>query len=482
MSRLCDTKKFSNLCETMGSITLYRNKTGAWMIYRNLIVMFFVIALTYQLALCPHVSAKDLPPKTVSLSSITILKELSKDNEFFTIGDPVRVDDKSYRFLIKSPHGDYDVVSIKDLLKVCYEIRIIEEYRATEHGGQAWDSAGESLKGIGRGAKQIVKNPKESAKAFGRAGGKLLRGVGRFFKKHLDKDEEKVEENTEQGEDRSKGGKGFATGKHARQFAAELGLDVYSDNPYVQVLIREIAKERAKGSIGTSVGLFFLAPVQGLGVLSNSLTPDGSDAEIEELITTESPPELKYVLSKKYKEELNFEYKKKSELKKFLDNPNYTPREQAYLYHYLRQLGKPEEGSGVDGLEDVIKHLGKVRKPDEATFALNQMELLSAYQKYAGDLETLVSVSNILGAVKEGKQMFFIVPYDIVGNTADMKKLLNKIADAKKEYGAKKVKLWVTGNTTSGFVSEAKSRGIKVKGNVLQFPYFTHKETPKQEK
>jgi hypothetical protein len=462
----------------MGSITLYRNKTGAWKIYRNLIVMFFMIALTYQLVLCPHVSAKDLPPDTVSLSSITILKELSKDNEFFTIDDLVRVDDTFYRFLIKSPHGGYDVISIKDLLKVCFEIRVIEEYRATDHGSQAWNSAGESLKDIGSGAKQIVKEPKESARAFARAGGKLMRSVSRFFKKHLDKKDEE----TGQSADQSGESKVVVAGKHARKFAAELGLDVYSDNPYVQALIQEVAKERAKGSIGTSVGLFFLAPVQGLGILSNSMTPDGLEAETEELISNESPPELKYILSEKYKVELGFEYKKKSALKTLLDNPNYTPREQAYLYLYLKRMGKPEVGSGAGGLKDAIKHLGKAATPDRATFAINQMELLSAYQKYARDLKKLIIVSNMLGAVKEGKQMLFIVPYDIVGNTADMKKLLGKIADAKEIHGAKKVQLWVTGNTTSSFVSEAKSRGIKVKENVLQFPYFTHKETPKQEK
>ncbi len=214
--------------------------------FSNLTIIFIALFFTYQLSLLRDVSAANLPPESVSLSSITGLKDLSKDNEFFTIDELVRVDEPFYRFIVKSPHGDYDVGSIKDLLKVCYEIRIIEEYRATDQGGQAWDSAGESLKNIGRGAKQIVKNPKESATAFGRAGGKLARGVGRFLKKHLDKDDEK----TEQGEDRSKGGKGFSTGKHARQFAAELGLDVYTDNPYLQTLIQEVAKARAKGSIG----------------------------------------------------------------------------------------------------------------------------------------------------------------------------------------------------------------------------------------
>ncbi len=93
-----------------------------------------------------------------------------------------------------------------------------------------------------------------------------------------------------------------------------------------------------------------------------------------------------------------------------------------------------------------------------------------------------MNVSNIIGAVKDENQLFFIVPYDIVGNTTEMKRLLGKIATAKKKHDAKKVKLWVTGNATRGFVSEAKSKGIKVKKNILQLPYFTKKESAKQEK
>ena len=99
MSKQYDTKKFANLYEAMSPMTLYRNKTETWKTYRNLIVIFFMIAYTYHLALCSHVTAKGLPPETVSLSSITSLKTLSKDNEFFTIDDVVRVDDTFYRFI-----------------------------------------------------------------------------------------------------------------------------------------------------------------------------------------------------------------------------------------------------------------------------------------------------------------------------------------------------------------------------------------------
>ncbi len=106
---------------------------------------------------------------------------------------------------------------------------------------------------------------------------------------------------------------------------------------------------------------------------------------------------------------------------------------------------------------------------------MNQLELLSSYQKYAKDIKELVVVSNTIGAIREGKKMLFVMPYDIIGNTAERKKLLDKIAKAKKKHGAKKAQLWVTGNVTSGFKSEAKSNGIKIQENILQLPYFTRK-------
>lgn len=434
-----------------------------------------LILLLVPLFLPTNGYTKDMPPETVSLSSITILNRLSNENKFFTIDKKVRTDVPYYRFSITSPHGDYNVSSIKDLLKVCHEIRTIEEFRATDEGGQAWDSAGESLKNIGRGAKQIVKHPKESAKAFARAGGKLLRGIGRFLKKKVGKKDK--EEISGDGTDRSVGGKGVFAGKHARQFAAELGLDVYTDNPYAQILIQEVAKQRAKGSIGTSVGLFFLAPVAGLGLLSNSLTPDGLNAETEKLILGESPPELKHVLTKKYDKELGLKYEKKSPLALLLGNPNYTPREQAYLYLYLKQLGGPDNGwTAVEGLKDAVKHLGKADTPDKATFAINQMELLYAYQKHAKDLTKFVVVSDMIGALKGKKQLLIIIPYDIVGNTPQMHKFLNKVVKAAKKNGVKGKQLWFTGNVMSGFKATARGKGVTVKENALKLPHFAPKE------
>jgi hypothetical protein len=467
-------KKCFKVSHVMRFQMICLQKTGGRKTNRNFLLLFIAFAFLFPLLFCTY----GFGSETVSYSSITTLKRLSQSNKYYTIDDTVRIDAPYYRFLVKSSHGDYDVLSIKDLLKVCHEICIIEEYRKTDQGSQAWKGASESLKDIGRGAKQIVKEPKESAKAFARAGGKLVRGVGRFIKKKFDKEEKDASGDT----DRAKGGEGFVVGKHAREFAAEVGLDVYSDNPYVQALIQEVAKARSKGSIGTSVGLFFLSPIQGLGLLSNSLTPNGFDAETEKLIRDESPAELRYVLTKKYEKELGIAPGKESIVEDLLDNPNYSPREQAYLYLYLKRLGKPDTGTAVEGVSDTIKYLSKVQTPNAATHAINQMELFSAYQTHAKDLTRLTAASDKIGAITEKKELFFIIPYDIVESTPEMKKFLDEVVKFAKTQGTKGTQLWFTGDVTRGFTSESKAKGVIVQEDVLQFSHFAPKEVTAQNK
>ncbi|MFQ5956996.1 MAG: hypothetical protein ACE5KK_04415 [Candidatus Brocadiales bacterium] len=274
------------------------------------------------------------------------------------------------------------------------------------------------------------------------------------------------------GTDRAALGRGQYAGKQARKFAAELGLDVYSSNQYVQALIQEVVMGRAKGSLGVSVGLFFLTPFKGLGLLGGALTPAGLEAETENLIRDEGPAELRLVLIEKYKRELGLEYKKESAVKALLDNPNYSPREQAYINLHFRRLGRADEGRSVVGIEDAVAYLGTKDTPNRATFGATQMELYSAYQRHEKDLVRFVVTPKILGAVTEKNKLLFIIPYDIVGRSPYVLGFLDDAVKVAQAQHAKGTELWFTGDVMGGFVSEAKRRGFKVKESVLTFPYF----------
>ncbi len=109
---------------------------------------------------------------TVRFSEIESLKgAVQQKTEHYEIADTVRISGPYYVFDVKAVHGDYEVESVARLTKVCHEIRAIEEYVATPEGQTAW-----------KGAKAIVKNPKESGKAIGRALGKTGRQVKNLIK------------------------------------------------------------------------------------------------------------------------------------------------------------------------------------------------------------------------------------------------------------------------------------------------------------
>ena len=438
--------------------------------------LILIVTVIYQIMFNVYVFGSDQTLATVRLSSIASLEKFPKENKYYTIDDKVYIDGLYYRFSLKSSHGNYNILSVRDLFKTCHEICVIEEYRATDQGSQVWKGAGESLKNIGRGAVKIVKEPIESAKAFKLAGAKLLRSIGRLFK------EDENKEDADKKTDRDKGGERLFVGKQARIFAAEVGLDVYTDNPYAQALIREVAKKRASGSIATSVGLFFLSPIQGVGLLSCSLTPNGYDAETEKRICDESPSELRYVLQKSYEKELGIEGDKVSSLRTLLNNVNYSPREQAYICLYMRRLGKPDGSNGVEGILDVIDILGKVKSPDAATFATNQMELLSGYQLYEKNLKKLVVTSDKVGATTNNGNLLFIIPYDVVGDTAETQNFIDEVLSVAKVQGTKGIQLWITGNVTKEFIKKSKLNGVAVKENVLLYPCFASKNTTEQEK
>ncbi len=109
------------------------------------------------------------------------------------------------------------------------------------------------------------------------------------------------------------------------------------------------------------------------------------------------------------------------------------------------------------------------------------MELLSAYQQYEKNLTKFAAASNKLGAVTAKKELLFIIPYDVAGDTPEMRKFLDEAADTAKTQGVKGTQVWLTGQAKSGFLSKAKVQGVTVKENVLKFPHFAPKAASEPE-
>jgi len=84
---------------------------------------------------------------------------LPRKTQFYEVAPEVKLKGAYYQFKVKSGHGTYEVESIRNLLKVCHEIKVMEQYKATDAGGEVWKGFSGSLKNLGTGAKAIVTNP-----------------------------------------------------------------------------------------------------------------------------------------------------------------------------------------------------------------------------------------------------------------------------------------------------------------------------------
>lgn len=391
---------------------------------------------------------------------------LPRQTEFYEVDPKVKLNGAYYQFKVKSGHGTYEVESIRNLLKVCHEIGVMERYKATDEGGEVWKGFSGSLKNLGTGAKAIVTNPNRARKAIGRSLSKAGRSIGRLFKRKKD-DEAK----SSTGQDRDEAAGGSYYGKTARIFAYDLKLDVYTENPYARELMHAAAKREAMGKLVIS-GAMLAVPVPGLYVtLYGALTPDSIDGKTEIFIRDHLPSELRFQLNRNYLRSHGLDKRKDARqiaaYDKFLKNPNFSPREIAYLANQLEQMKSAKNKSGA------IAQLGDIDTVADAMFIAGQYELLNSLNKRDSKITKLVPIGAKIGAVNEAGDFVMTSSYDAAGNSSDMRALRKEILKAKRANHAGLAKLYTIGAPDPKFAAASQNAGLIIIGDLLGRPEFT---------
>ena len=392
---------------------------------------------------------------------------LPRTTEHYQIDSTVGLNGAYYQFRVKSAHGDYEVESIKNVLKVCHEITAIEGYKANDEGGEVWKGLSGSVKNLGSGAKTIVTKPNQARKAIGRSLSKTGRWVGRLFKRDRD-------EKSSTGEDRDQAAGGKYYGKRARILAYDLKLDVYTENQFARELMHAAAKREAIGRVVITGGLLATA-VPGLYVtLYGALTPDSIDADTELLIRDNLPSELRFQLLRKYTRSHKLDKRKDAKriaaYRKFLENPNFSPREIAYIANSLKRF------SAAANLSTAIAQLGAIDNVADAMFIAGQYELLDVLHKRQSPIKKLLLLGNKIGAMNEAGNIVVPSTLDVATSSADLKNLRRQILQAKSANQAGTATLYTIGSPTLSFANESSKAGLSIRGNLLQLPEFKAKK------
>lgn len=420
---------------------------------------------------CPWLVAADAVPLPTSFTAIEGIRGIvAQKTASYAIDDLVPIAPPYYVFTITSAHDEsYQVQGITGLLKATHEITVLELYRATPQGNQIWGGAKESVANIGKGGKQIVLHPGDSTVAIGRsvarAGRMVSRMVTGIFKK---------KQTSSSGTDLEKTPGGAMAAEQARRAAYELQLDVYSGNPYVQAMLGEIAKQRMAGSLGVSAAAMaasLIVPGGGaLATISNGALTPGAHVEATELAIRNNPPEELYMaLSKQFMAGLGLgeDALETQSFLTLLDNPNYTPRQKAYLTLYIEQMAQ------VHGRLDMLKTLAGAITVKDAETMYQQMQLLSASHRFGRRYASFVCrAQRIAGQLARG-DIIMILPYDFADDSWQMREEVRNIPPSDVSRN-----IWLLGNHTVAFEKMAKDNGIaSVHDNILHYDAFSRTVT-----
>lgn len=353
-------------------------------------------------------------------------------------------------FLVFSVSGGQEkseVEGLADLRKWILETMVIGKLDKEQNAGEGVsEGAVESLKGTGRGLKNMVFHPIASAKGLGKATGELGDKIGDSFRKK------------EPGEK----GDGFLDSSK-RQIAKKLGVDVYSRNPKLQGKLSSLAKQQMGGR-GVVMVATFLIPF-GL-VASAVMTASSVNDAADELVNDKDRSDL-YALNKDALLALGFT---ETRVKAFLNHSYYTPRELTYIRFYLEKL-RP-----LQGFKSLFEKAVLLTDPVPAQKFLHEMQISVEVMETSENAQAVRIVPH--GLLLECKDAVILATgYDLIEVSPLGDQVAKEVLDAKAQLGKKSAGIWSAGVVTSEFGGSLVSKAVEIRRMCL-FKLSADRKTP----
>jgi hypothetical protein len=236
---------------------------------------------------------------------------------------------------------------------------------------------------------------------------------------------------------------GFSNYK--RDYAYDLGVDVYSRNEVLQDRLNEISWVGFAG--GLTVSAAMAAAGGGAGI---AMTAISTTRLTREIFKTQPPGDLRRINTEKLKA-MGIE---PSTVEMFINDSVFSPREQTILVSAL------DEMKGVSDRERFVQLAALTNNADMALFRQRQAEMYAGYHKAVSPLTQFVSVGQVPGARAGKGALVFNFPIDYLVWTDSLARLVaNTDTLANQLPGITRKELWLTGNLSPKARSEMKRIG-----------------------
>ncbi|HMA81877.1 MAG TPA: hypothetical protein VKR81_13355, partial [Candidatus Binatia bacterium] len=236
---------------------------------------------------------------------------------------------------------------------------------------------------------------------------------------------------------------GFSNYK--REYAYDLGVDVYSRNEVLQDRLNEIAWVGFAG--GLTVSAAMAAVPGGAGI---AMTAIGTTRLTREIFKNQPPSDLRLANMEKLKA-MGIE---PSTVEMFIDATVFTPREQTILVSAL------DEMRGVADRERYVQLAALTNNADMTLFRQRQSEMYAGYHKAVSPLAQFVSVGQVPAVRATNGALVFNFPIDYLVWTDSLARLVaNTDTLANQLPGVTRKEMWLTGNLSPRARAEMRRLG-----------------------
>lgn len=379
----------------------------------------------------PNIARAEIPWNSLNLPAT----QFSESSRYHKVNS-THEDPHNPGFLIFSVSNDAVTVQVEGLLglkKWIHESAVIGQLNENKNaaGGVA-DGAIESVKGTGRGLKNLVLHPIDSAKGLGSAAGRVGDRMSDAFR------------TKEEGE---KGDSFLSSSK--RQIAQKLGVDVYSRNEQLQEKLSSLAKQ---GMGGRSVVMVanFLIPF-GL-IASTVMTVSNINNAADQLVNDKDRIDL-YKINKDSLMRIGIPENKAIAL---LNNTHYTPRQATYIRFYLERLAP------LRGYRMLADRAAELTEDLPARKFLHEMQMAADGMAGINDAVSIDMVPE--GLLLERKDsVILICGYDYLTDSPLGKTLIEKVGSYKAKLKKNSAEIWSAGIVTPRLNGSLLAHEIKVR-------------------
>ncbi len=352
-------------------------------------------------------------------------------------------------FSIKTDYGPLEAEGKSMLLVRLHEVSALAELDQVSKSEVFVKAAGASVVNVGKGAAAAVTDPGATAKGVGKGLKRFGTNLGRKATRAGDQAAESVKKDDDEKAEKSTTDQVAAAGTGvahsmlgvnagARQWAQKVGADPYTTNPVLKKALVDIGKVDAAGGLAAKIAVPIPMVVSGTAAVGN--------------LVWSQDPEALLKLNEQRLKETGVDGKTIKQL--------YLSKGFSLTLH--TRLAAALGEVSVPGCADYVATAAEADTEREAAFFVESAEMLARLHR-TEPVAAILQDSRAMVAKTKDDRVVVLLPLDWISWTEAYAKALTDVETrAKKELGAAKLELRMTGTMSPAAKKEMAARAWKV--------------------